>query len=569
MIQFILEAIAFQLVFLAIYDFFLKQETFFQWNRFYLIGTYVLSLILPWVKLEMLSTAIPEKFSVYPEFLWNLDNSFSIQSGTAAANFLNLSPQYIVIFGGILMATVIFVYKLFKIQQLRSRGEVRYFPKFTRITIKNSELAFSYFRSIFLGDQVLKREHENIIQHELVHIGQWHTLDLLFFELMRIVGWFNPLVYVYQGRISELHEFIADAKVSKTHKSEQYQQLLSQVFQTENISFVNQFFKSSLIKRRIVMLQKSKSRKIWKLKYLFLVPVISAMLIYSSCQPENKADDLETISVGNIENLTQEEEDQVFGLLKSFSASSEDWQLYVKDRNSIMKFVGSNDGSYITGPQGEKIRAKLIIDSSPGTDLRKSDGDANTESLMEKFSVTTTAVSEAKAQWRDRLTSDILANDKLTDSEKSKLIEGISKLASDNFNVKPSENSDAMNSSKYIVQATINTIPFALIEQVPIFPGCDDVADKRICFLESMQNHIAQHLDYPLDAKKDGIEGVVNVMFTIKYDGSIGRLAFRSSNQLLEYEALRIIKKLPTMKPGKHQGKVANVPFSIPINFKL
>jgi beta-lactamase regulating signal transducer with metallopeptidase domain len=78
---------------------------------------------------------------------------------------------------------------------------------------------------------------------------------------MRIVAWFNPLVYVYQNRISEVHEYIADAEVAKTHKKEQYQLLLTQVFKTQYISFINPFFKSSLIKKRIVMLQKSKSKK--------------------------------------------------------------------------------------------------------------------------------------------------------------------------------------------------------------------------------------------------------------------------------------------------------------------
>ena len=73
MIQHILECIGFQLAFLIIYDFFLKRETFFQWNRVYLIGTYILSLALPWVKIKALRTTVPEDFYVYPEFLWNVN----------------------------------------------------------------------------------------------------------------------------------------------------------------------------------------------------------------------------------------------------------------------------------------------------------------------------------------------------------------------------------------------------------------------------------------------------------------------------------------------------------------
>ena len=134
-----------------------------------------------------------------------------------------------------------------------------------------------------------------------MHIKQGHTWDLLFFELMRIIGWFNPLVYVYQSRTAELHEFIADAHVGKDFKSEHYQQLLSQVFQTEHISFINQFFTQSLIKKRIVMLQKSKSKKVWQLKYLLLVPVVLGMLFYTSCELEKKQ--LEEPSESAIEGL--------------------------------------------------------------------------------------------------------------------------------------------------------------------------------------------------------------------------------------------------------------------------
>lgn len=102
--------------------------------------------------------------------------------------------------------------------------------------------------------------------------------------------WFNPLVYMYQHRITVLQEYIADAKaVSETSKKEYYQNLLSQVFQTDNISFINTFFNHSLIKKRIVMLQKSKSKKIFQLKYLLLIPVVSVMLVYTSCSDETSA----------------------------------------------------------------------------------------------------------------------------------------------------------------------------------------------------------------------------------------------------------------------------------------
>ena len=73
MIRFILECMAFQLLFLIVYDLFLKRETFFQWNRVYLMGTFVLSLLLPWIKIEALKTTVSSEYLAYPEYLWGVD----------------------------------------------------------------------------------------------------------------------------------------------------------------------------------------------------------------------------------------------------------------------------------------------------------------------------------------------------------------------------------------------------------------------------------------------------------------------------------------------------------------
>ncbi|WP_299532603.1 M56 family metallopeptidase [Ulvibacterium sp.] len=363
MIQYVLECVAFQLVFLAIYDFWLKRETFFQWNRVYLIGTYLLSLILPWVKIEAFRTGMPTAFQGYPEFLWNLNNTAPTVVGGKGPTS-GIPWEFVLLFGGMILTTVFFVYKLFQIYKLKRLGKVHYFNEFTRVVLPNSTVAFSFFRAIFLGDKVIEREHETIIKHELVHIRQGHSYDLMFFELMRIVGWFNPLVYVYQNKVSELHEFIADAEVAKTNKNEQYKLLLSQVFQTQSFSFINQFFKESLVKKRIVMLQKSRSKQIWKLKYLLLMPLVLIMLFYTSCENERKNGIEETIAVADIQNLTEMEEKKVFSRLIDLAEGFRDWELHVEDGNSTIHFSRpENEESYISDPEGKPIKAEMRIET--------------------------------------------------------------------------------------------------------------------------------------------------------------------------------------------------------------
>ncbi len=112
-------------------------------------------------------------------------------------------------------------------------------------------------------------------------------------------------------------------------------------------------------------------------------------------------------------------------------------------------------------------------------------------------------------------------------------------------------------------------VPFAVIEDVPVFPGCERASNKKQCFQDKMQDHIRKNFRYPEIAQEMGVQGRVNVVFVIQKDGSIGDIRMRGPDKNLEAEALRIIKKLPKMTPGKQRGRAVKVPFSIPITFRL
>jgi len=453
-----------------------------------------------------LSTA-PEGFYAYPEYLWGANDAV-IVSATDSPGF-SISWQQGLLFGGMLLAALFFGYKMLQLYRLRRKGKIEYFKDYTRIVLAKSSVAFSFFKSIFLGDRIVKKEHKKIIEHELVHIRQRHTYDLLFFELMRIAGWFNPLVYVYQNRISELHEFIADAQVAKSNKVEQYELLLSQAFQTENISFINQFFNSSLIKKRIVMLTKEKSKKIWKLKYLVLVPMIVGMLFYTACendasQEAKLEDNGMTIKVGNVENLTKEEENRVYARLKSLSESEKPWELQVTDSETVMSFVDTDKEVFVTGMLNEPVQAQMTINSKE----------------PQRFYKNFVGSKGKPFDWKELYRKE-------------------------------------------------NLVPFAYADKVPVFPGCEDDANASDCFQKMMQSHIRKNFRYPDEAQKQGIQGRVGIMFTIDEQGNITNIRKRGPDPLLENEAVRIIEKLPKMKPGEYEGQPVRVPFSIPITFKL
>ena len=114
-------------------------------------------------------------------------------------------------------------------------------------------------------------------------------------------------------------------------------------------------------------------------------------------------------------------------------------------------------------------------------------------------------------------------------------------------------------------------VPFAVIEDVPIFPGCESVAksQRRACFQDKMNQHIRRNFRYPEIAQEMGIQGRVYVNFIIAKDGSITNIRMRGPDKNLENEAQRIISRLPQMTPGKQRGRAVRVPFSIPITFRL
>ncbi len=465
MIHYLLQTVAFQLFFLMVYDLFLKKETFFNWNRVYLLITPLLAMVIPLISIEKLSRVIPGEYIItLPEVV--------VGPGTNEVREMEIEAsiplwQWILL-AGILLSVLFFALKILRVYAMRQKGRVVRKEDHEEVILPDSDTAFSFFRSIYLGDHVYSKDHGHIIAHELVHIRERHTLDLLYFEVLRILFWFNPLVYIFQGRISELHEFIADSKTAGPDKKANYSVLLREVFKTETISFINPFFKSSLIKKRIVMLQKSRSRKIWQFKYLILVPLVFGMLLYSSCESDDKV------------------------------------------------VAGENS------------------------------------SISEQVRTLKAAIAE-----KDQLTE-----------EEIKEVMTLNEVLVVGYGAKPKVAIEEIETTSGNGTMEIE-VPFGVVDEVPVFPGCENADDPRACFQESMQNHIRKYFHYPEEAQEQKIQGRVAVMFTIDKEGNIIRIKKRGPSPLLEAEAQRIIEKLPKMKPGQQRGKPINVPFSIPITFRL
>ncbi|HLV38128.1 energy transducer TonB [Xanthomarina sp.] len=115
------------------------------------------------------------------------------------------------------------------------------------------------------------------------------------------------------------------------------------------------------------------------------------------------------------------------------------------------------------------------------------------------------------------------------------------------------------------------SVPFSVVEKVPIFPGCSGTSNQELkdCFSKKINEHIIKHFKYPSTALDLGIYGRVFVLFVVDKDGNVTNIRSRGPDKMLEEEAERIIGLLPKMKPGMQRGNPVSVPYSIPINFQI
>ncbi|MBE7639771.1 blaR1 peptidase M56 [Salegentibacter sp. BLCTC] len=473
MFEYIIQVIVFQLGFLLLYELMLKKETFFTINRLYLLVTPLVSLLLPVLKFESLATLVPAESiaglqvllpEVYiggqPEASQELPAvKLVVQQG------LQINWWLVTYVAGAVLSLMLLIKKyrdlnhLFRFRRISEDKELRI------IEVPNSKIACTFYKTVFLGDKLSEAEKQQILSHELVHVKQRHSLDLIFFEALKIIFWFNPLVYIYQSRIAVLHEFIADANVVKTTtKRSYYEQLLNSAFNTQNISFINQFFNHSLIKKRISMLQKSRSKTIAKYKYLFVLPLLFMMLTYVSCS-ENR------------------------------------------------------------------------------------EGIDDNQSISEQLAEIKMAIEDGK---------------KLSDTEKQQLLEIMYAMVQDEKGSTPPP--------PIVIEKEVG-VPFAVVEDVPVFQGCEDLSsnqERKDCMSRQISQFVNENFNTNL-GKELNLKGVNRVVtqFRIDRNGKIVEVKARAPHPILEEEAIRVISKLPQMQPGKQKGENISVMYSLPIVFQV
>lgn len=607
---YMLQIVAFQVIFLLVYDVFLKCETFFNYNRIYLLGTAIISFIIPFIELDTIKAVAPKDFVVVlpeviignPITITNLDRQVAFQAGIVLEE-PSMPIWQIIFMTGIIFASLVFLYKLLKLYWLKSNNPKRWKGNILIVKLLKSNAAFSFFNTVFLGEKISEAEQPTILKHELVHVKHWHSIDLLVFEFMRIVFWFNPLVYIYQDRIKALHEYIADETAIKQNgKKDYYKQLLNQVFETNNLSFTNTFFKKSLIKKRITMLQKSKSKQIALIKYTLLIPLMFGMLIYTSAEVKAQEPEVEEITeVIEVQEIDEKALiEKYYKQMKAYHKGNEFSKIMDMTDFNILKFRMSLD-------EFARLKAfmKITFIDRIEEEVKNGTISESKKEILKKFKtqdnnyieyIERTKTEEYGRKWESRTEDGVLkfyAKDlkNKTISEEERLAEKIDFLTNDPY-WKELLMSDGKQSTRMVIddrnnklvskgkgeieiteiQETIE-VPYAVIENVPTYSECKDLAtnqEQKKCTSNAIAKFVNKKFNLDL-ATKLGLNGRQRIFTSFKIDkiGNITSIVVRAPHPVLKEETKRVLNLLPQFLPGTQKGKPVIVPYSLPIMFNI
>ena len=309
---YILKSAACLAVFYLFYKLLMSRDTFHRFNRFALLGLLVLSSLLPLVEASVNSpAAVQETMLTLEQLLLLADiqpEGESMAAATPSATVLWLRAALLVYLTGIVFFIVRNLCSLARLGRLIRQGKREaldsYLPdrkeKNVRLVVHDHDIApFSWMHWIVIARKDLEENGREILIHELAHIRNRHSWDLLLADLCIFVQWFNPAAWLLKQELQNIHEYEADETVLREGvNARNYQMLLiKKAVGTRLYSMANNFNHSSL-KKRITMMLKEKSNPWARAKYLYILP-LAALAVTAFARPEVSAvaDEISAVKV--------------------------------------------------------------------------------------------------------------------------------------------------------------------------------------------------------------------------------------------------------------------------------
>ncbi|PNW27111.1 M56 family metallopeptidase [Formosa algae] len=286
--DYFLKASAVITIFYVVYIFWLQKETFFDSNRWFLLAGLVVSAILPLIIIPIYIDRAP--------ITYQFTTTSTVNVSTAQTSFSWLELGTILYSLGVLFFLIKFIIELFSLKIFISKLNINKQHGYSMAVTTNEISPFSFFKYIVYNpNHFTETELTHIINHEKIHASQFHSIDILVSKLATVFFWCNPIIWLYKKALIQNLEFLADqSAMQNAPTSKVYQKLLLKTtVPLQQLALTTNFY-NSLIKKRILMLNTSKSKTIHTFKYAVIIPALVLFMmsfntktVYNTIQSES------------------------------------------------------------------------------------------------------------------------------------------------------------------------------------------------------------------------------------------------------------------------------------------
>jgi|GEM_PF-1417614 len=416
MIAFIVKSTVALCVFLAFYHLVLEREKMHQFNRFFLLFSIVISVAIPFITIPI-DTEISKSTNTIQQTYHYLVQNISDQNQIAEVNSYDYKMLFLGLIYGLITMILMFRYvqNIVKIVSKTKSNTIISCQNASLVLLEERTLPHTFLNFIFVNktDYQNRKIEEQLYAHELVHVCQKHTLDVLFVETLKIFFWFNPLFIFYKKAIQLNHEFLADENVVTSFNDVPfYQNLLLSHSNADSLSGLTSNLNYSITKKRFIMMTKTVSKTKVLLSKVALLPFLFAFTFFMCAESVAKIKNTVDLKLDKKTNLdksvlsqrpqirmhyaynqkTKIKEDAIQGLMNQLGAyigNNYKTTQGVERKNEIarFKFLLDNTGNIsdiqIFEEQGNETEAKLlrILQSRPKKGSEKKSGDGNWEPI--------------------------------------------------------------------------------------------------------------------------------------------------------------------------------------------
>ncbi len=280
-LYYLLQVLVCSAVLMVYYLLVLRNKKFHQYNRFYLLGVALVSWMVPLIKIvwEQERSGVRQVDLLNVVAVNNSEIEAMVTSQQHSLDWVSLLPHlYVGISVFLAVAMLISLYRIYKIYTTHECSNLQ---QFYLVMTRVKGTPFSFFSYIFWNAEIdiQTPAGKQILQHELTHVTQYHSIDKIVIQLNLIAGWFNPFFWLLKKELDMIHEFIADKKsVENGDAASLAQMLLTTAYPGQQFPLTNPFFFSP-IKRRLKMLTNTKNPTFNYLRRLIVLPLLAVVVL--------------------------------------------------------------------------------------------------------------------------------------------------------------------------------------------------------------------------------------------------------------------------------------------------